>query len=159
MTTLRKGFRARRGRPRTKPPAIDKGTPELNAKRTAGCTDEVLDTLYKQHFISESELRLALNFRHLYILRFGHPTVQALDMQRIRHRSVTQAETSLWQQQKNEAYRTIADCLHKEKVLATLLRVAVFDDPSILRQSSAIRADFLRALRILATTHSDYIST
>ena len=142
----RKSFSTRRGRPRTRIAAPDKGTPELRVKRAAGITGEAIDLCHRRQLITDSEYWCALHFRWLYTLRFGSPGVQALDLCKTRGNHSPQEDTP-WRQARNQEYRQAARLLEAERVLAAVLRVAVFDDSGPVMSRSASAQETLHRLR------------
>lgn len=70
----------RRGRPRALRPTRDQGTPELIRKRTVGETVEALDLYLARGQISEGQHRAGLRLRWLFTLRYGAPSLRALDL-------------------------------------------------------------------------------
>lgn len=137
----RNRFSTRRGRPRTPRITQDTGTPELRQKHAAGATSETIDLCLRHHLITEAQHRAALHFRWLYTLRFGAPSVQALDLTSPRERAAPQEDTA-WLQARQQEYRHAAQALESRHLL-----VAVFDDPTPLRSGSHTAADCLHRLR------------
>lgn len=142
-------FSTRRGRPRaTARITPDKGTPELVRKREQSLTSETIDLCYQRGLISEQEHHAALHFRWLYTLRFGVPTVQALDIDKS-HRggAMPESEPACWRTARNQEYRQLAQLLEARHLLVAVLRVAVFDDPAPLRQDTPAGKDCLQRLQ------------
>lgn len=139
---MRKGFSRRRGRPCLPKPAIDTGTPELAGKRRLGHTAEVIDLLHGKGLITEAELWCALHFRWLYALRYGAPTLQALDLSHRAAYHPPQDREDGWYVRRALEYRQAAETLQQEGVLGTMLDMAVFGakdsgkppSPATLRQ-------------------------
>src|ERR1700752_1949678 len=78
------GFTSRRGRPRRKEAMKlreerDLGTLELQAKRLRGLTKEAIDICKEKSIIDEDQYAASLHFRWLYTLRFGVPTISAVN--------------------------------------------------------------------------------
>jgi hypothetical protein len=149
MSHIRKGFRTRRGRPASTRAIIDKGTPELVAKRDAGLTREVIDVLHKSGKLNDQELWCALHFRWLYHVRFGSPTVRTTDPARPQHYHPPSCEEPNWRVRYNAQYRQISVALDQRCLLAPLLNIAVFNDFSILSQTNKAWQLFYEALGYL----------
>lgn len=75
-------FSSRRGRPKAKctenTDNIDRGTYELQKKRTDNLTTELLDLLLVKSLISEEQHRAGIRFRWLYTIKFGVPKIAAV---------------------------------------------------------------------------------
>jgi len=69
----------RRGRPRSTRPNTDTGTPELVMKKLLGETTETLDLCLEKGLITKDQHWCGIHFRWLYTLRFGAPSVRAID--------------------------------------------------------------------------------
>lgn len=122
-------FSTRRGRPRMCKTGPDTGTPEFRAKYDAGLTQQAIDMCYARGYITESELHCAMHFRWLYSLRFGCPSLQALDIAKTRHGPLREEEAeSTWRAARQREYREAAQMLEAEGTLVAILRIAVFDD-------------------------------
>lgn len=131
MPTLRKGFRAQRGRPSTLRVAKDHGTPELAFKRAMGVTLEVVDACQQNGWLTDGQVRTALHFRWLYTLRFGAPTVQCTDMTGHARASPIDNDTQ-WRADRQREYRVSAGLLEARGLLDSVLRGVVFNDPTLL---------------------------
>lgn len=141
-------FTNRRGRPRSERPALDKGTPELQNKRKQNITVETIDTCLSKGLISESQHLAALRFRRLYSLRFGAPHIRALDLGRASYsRSYSMAESTIWRERHEAAYRQLAQHLETAGSLVAVLRVAVFNDSSVLRPQLPTTQETLTRLK------------
>ena len=77
--STRRRVASRRGRPPIHREKEDKGTHELQLKRAAGITQEPVDRWLKQGRLSADMHHCALHFRWLYTLRFGSPSIKALN--------------------------------------------------------------------------------
>lgn len=73
------GFSRRRGRPTIAREKIDKGTPELQAKRQKEYTTEAIDLCFRKGLIEDYQLDAAIRLRWLYTLNFGAATVSCYD--------------------------------------------------------------------------------
>lgn len=146
MGAIMARFSTRRGRPRTRNCAPDKGTPELRKKRAETLTSEAIDLCYRRGLITERAHRHALHFRWLYTIRFGAPAVQALDISQSQHGRHQTTEDSPWRIARQQEYRQAAMALEARNALVAVLRVAVFDDPTPLKASCAAE-DCLRRLQ------------
>lgn len=150
-------FTNRRGRPRSEKPALDKGTPELQHKRKQHLTAETLDSCLSAGLISCSQHQAGLRFRRMYSLRFGTPHIRALDLSRPSHsRNHATEESTSWREQNEAAYRSIAQQLESTGSLVAVLRVAVFNDRSILRPQLPTTQETLTRLRCGLDTINAY---
>lgn len=149
---MRRGFSRRRGRPCTPRPQTDTGTPELMAKRAGNLTAETIDRLYQQGLINDVQLWCALHLRWLYALRYGRPTVQAYDLTGHSHYQPPQQQDEDWRIRRMLEYRSAAESLQQEGLLAITLNVVVYDcalQPS-LNQPNKLHS-LTRGLDILTT--------
>lgn len=69
-----------RGRPSKVRQSKDLGTKELQEKRKNGQTQEPLDRYYAQGLIGEQQYWAGNHFRWLYTMRYGVPSVKAIDL-------------------------------------------------------------------------------
>lgn len=125
-TSIRKGFRTRRGRPRNTMTKPDAGTPELIQKRAFGMTSEILDHCLKQGIIHARQHRAALHYRWLYTLRHGRPTVQANGLEDASPSIGERCET--WKALREGEYRQAALLLSSIHALSAVRGVAVFNN-------------------------------
>jgi hypothetical protein len=78
-------FPRRRGRPKKHTITDhDKGTPELQAKRVHQLTIEPLDYCLHEQLINDEQHWCGIHLRWLYTLRYGAPSLQALNPAHIR---------------------------------------------------------------------------
>lgn len=106
------GFRSRRGRPRNAMPTTDRGTPELRARSIQGMTKEPLDLCLAQGVIDEDQHWAGIHLRWLYTLRFGTPTVRALDPLHLGGRDL-RPEHPEWKAGREEDYRLAMELLRE----------------------------------------------
>jgi hypothetical protein len=117
---------ARRGRPRIEREEYDYGTPELRARHMRGLTAEPIDRYLSQSIITQQQHWCALHFRWLYTLRFGVPTIQALDPNHVsgmRHKIMHWE----WQQEREQEWRSVQEQLANRKLYIILLNIVVFN--------------------------------
>lgn len=67
----------KRGRPKNSIYLINKGTPELQAKRRMNLTIESLDICLKKNIIDNDQHRSGIKLRWFYTVIFGAPTIQS----------------------------------------------------------------------------------
>lgn len=70
---------SRRGRPKNINKSIDFGTKELRKKRSKLETMEPIDVCLRKSLISISQHKSAIKLRWLYTLKFGAPSISAID--------------------------------------------------------------------------------
>jgi hypothetical protein len=71
----------KRGRPKNSTHLINKGTPELQAKRQMSLTMESLDICFKKNIIDIDQHRSGIKLRWFYTVIFGAPTIQSKSIQ------------------------------------------------------------------------------
>ena len=67
----------KRGRPKNITPVVNKGTPELQAKRQMNLTTEPLDMCLKKNIIDIDQHRSGIKLRWFYTVIFEAPTIQS----------------------------------------------------------------------------------
>ncbi|MFK7760708.1 MAG: hypothetical protein AB8B46_01090 [Candidatus Midichloriaceae bacterium] len=67
----------KRGRPKNSIYLINKGTPELQAKRRMNLTSESLDICLKKNIIDNDQHRSSIKLRWFYTVIFGAPIIQS----------------------------------------------------------------------------------
>jgi hypothetical protein len=67
----------KRGRPKNITPVVNKGTPELQAKRQINLTTEPLDMCLKKNIIDIDQHRSGVKLRWFYTIIFEAPTIQS----------------------------------------------------------------------------------
>lgn len=119
-----------RGRPKIIREEKDCGTPELQFKRAHGETIEALDLCLEKGLITEEQHWCGIHLRWLYTLRYGAPSVRAIDLN---HVSGMELETDDpdWRQMReaeyHDAFARITErgyghiltniCIHNERPL------------------------------------------
>lgn len=130
-TTLRP-LQRRRGRPRQHKPRSDLGTPELQMKRLMGHTAEPLDVCLQREWISAAQHRAGLHLRWLYTLRYGLPSVTALDPLAAGSRIPQASRDPEWLHARETEYRQAIDLLTDANLESLILRVVVFHESPML---------------------------
>lgn len=116
-------FSRKRGRPRSSlKDSNDRGTPEFLMKQAAGLTADILDILHRAGKIDEGELHEALKFRRLYFIRYGNPSLQAMNLAEDASSSGTARERDV----EEAEYRLIIATLREGELLKTLIDVVIF---------------------------------
>ena len=124
--STRRRVASRRGRPPIHREKEDRGTQELQLKRAAGITQEPVDQWLAQGRLSADMHHCALHFRWLYTLRFGSPSIKALNPGEYlgcEHRPCS----SSWDQAREEEYRLAAAALESAHCLESVLEMTVFN--------------------------------
>lgn len=132
MTDFKKRRFARRGRPRIARESTDSGTLELQRKRASGSTQEAIDHCLASGMITPEMHQSALHFRWLYTLRFGSPTVKALnpaEYHGVEHRPSSESRqcSGMWDQAREEEYRQAAEALGSSHCLHAVLQITVYN--------------------------------
>lgn len=117
-------FTTRRGRPRAQALPKDPGTPELRFKHALGLTREPLDVCLEKNLLTADQHRAGLHFRWLYTLRYGLPTVRALDLSTPPGGMPSGAD-ELWRQGREVEFREASRLLHESGTLRTVLAICV----------------------------------
>jgi hypothetical protein len=120
------GFSTKRGRPSLNRPRKDKGTVELQAKRSLNLTTEAIDLCLHKQLITSEQHRAALRLRWLYTLRFGLPTTQAYDHLFIKGHN-NYLDDSKWRQKRNQEYETAISLLKSIKACSIVTNLAIFN--------------------------------
>ena len=137
---IRKGFRNKRGRPKTMLPQKDVGTPELVEKRAAGITMEAIDLYLAKNWLSAKQHRAALHLRWLYTLRFGCPTLQACRLVEDYTSANSSRNEDGWDDDRANDYRQAISHLEELGCLDSVIRVAIFNDIPPIQPSSQGKA-------------------
>ncbi len=121
-------FSTKRGRPRKildcSQNNHDNGTPELQRKIIELQTKEPIDLLLEKRLISNDEHRAAMHFRWLYTLRYGIPSVRAIDTTRIYgiDRKLNDEE---WLTKREEEYKEATEILKKANSLSKVINIVI----------------------------------
>lgn len=125
-------FSRRRGRKRTTAPVTrtlpDTGTPELRARRRCGQTAEPLDLCHNRGLISDEEHWAGIHFRWLYTLRYGAPTVRAIDLSETGP-EIPQEENLAWRAEREQEYALAAAALQARRLLRPMLDLCIYSHP------------------------------
>lgn len=133
-------FTSRRGRPRAHRLPADPGTPELRLKHALGLTREPLDHCLEKRLITADQHRAGVHFRWLYTLRYGLPTVRALDLSALPGAPRATAEDDPWRQGREVEFREAARVLNNSGCLRAVLAVCVMQHaPACLAPVTALR--------------------
>lgn len=119
-------FTTKRGRPK-KIQTSDKdyGTPELREKNQSGITAEPLDLAYAKGIIDRDQHWCGIHFRWLYTIRYGLPTVRAVDVSEPQGISLTECDEE-WKESREIEYRSAADVLQKTHHLQSIMNFVIY---------------------------------
>lgn len=124
------GFNTKRGRPKTKEIAKqeekDLGTKELQEKRSRGMTREVIDIVLEKNLISGEQYSAAMHLRWLYTVRFGAPTVSAINLE-IDCRRESGRNDEVWQMEREKEYAMAIEKLRAGGSLKIVMNIVVFN--------------------------------
>jgi hypothetical protein len=156
---------SRRGRPKLNRPLQDLGTPESREKNAQGLTEEPIDMCLKNRYITESQHSAGIRFRWLYTVRFGLPTVQAVDTSSLKGRDLS-AKDDVWQEAREKEYKKAIECLKKRGCLPIVEQVCIYNiAPHFLRakkpalaldsaELKKLREGLLELTKLLSFRHS-----
>jgi hypothetical protein len=96
-------FRRTRGRPRKPALPKDTGTPELIHKRAYAVTQEALDLCLEKGHITPEQHGCGMHLRWLYTLRYGAPSVRAVDPLHFGGRDLDY-ENPQWRREREQEY-------------------------------------------------------
>lgn len=119
------GFARGRGRPRQKRPEIDKGTPELSARRREGLTQEPLDLCLERGLIDTELHAAAMYWRWLYCLKYGVPGPTQLQYQKEDAPSSPRREEA-WKAQKSYELQRLTNRISREPAYAMFVDACLF---------------------------------
>lgn len=134
-------FPRRRGRPRKALPQRDSGTEELQAKRAQKITTEALDLCLEKSLITPQQHWCGIHLRWLHTLRYGAPSVRALDPTHLGGRETAQTDTQ-WRANRENEYHEAVLLLRKHRLAEIVGSVCIYDQ----------RPDFLTTQK--TPTHS-----
>ncbi len=131
-------FRHRRGRPKQAKPRYDHGTPELQARRAQGLTDEPIDLCVKRDLISEEQYHAARRIAWLYRITHGKSWVTALH---IEPGGLPQGEyDALWQSEREAELQEALLMLEQAHIKQAVLDCCVFlQPPAFLNLDAPLR--------------------
>jgi len=124
-------FSSKRGRPKKNIEESakykDLGTPELRVRKAMSATDEPIDLCLAKGLISEKEHFCALHFRWLYTLRYGLPTVRAIDPSDVQGRDNKNNDEE-WRQIREAEFREACDALRSQGLLMPVMSIVVYSE-------------------------------
>lgn len=121
-------FSTQRGRPRSRPPETDYGTPELRLKHALGLTSEPIDLCLTQRLISEEQHWCGLHLRWLYTLRYGAPSITTRYMDSASTLLPPPEEMQEWRAMREQEYHESILLLRRQKRDGPVMRVCVFNE-------------------------------
>ena len=129
-------FSTKRGRPKQNTNHEDKGTIELQEKRSRDLTTEALELCLKRKLISEQEFEAGNRLRWLYTLRFGTPEVQAYDAEKV-GRSCSSDHNDDWLKERHDEYDRILTSLEQIGAKKLVINICIFRQrPDFLSRST-----------------------
>jgi hypothetical protein len=146
-------FPRKRGRPRKILQGRDNGTPELNAKKISGETTEAIDLCLSRDLITTEQHWCAIHLRWLYTLRYGAPTVRALDPT---HLGGIEAKVNdpEWAALREKEFSDAITLLNGYGYARLLMQVCIYNEcpsflkkPTLSAEKSALANSFLHNLR------------
>lgn len=148
-------FSTRRGRPKTVPkPQIDHGTPELAFKRAHGDTTEAIDLCLQRRIITPAHHRSALHLRWLYTIRFGAPSISALDISRSTGAAIITEDDPTWRQAREQNYNEAVTLLKKHDAYDVVMQCCIYNERPIFLRHSATTQSFNNAELRLTIQHT-----
>lgn len=134
-------FRTTRGRPKSaRPHGPDLGTPELIFKRAHDITAESIDLCHQRGIISDDMHWCGLHLRWLYTIRYGAPSVSALDLSRIDGLEHA-VDDPLWRSSREQEWAEAAALLKSKQLYLPVASVCIFNlTPRFLNKSVYTRA-------------------
>lgn len=127
------GFSRRRGRPPLARPKKDMGTPELQAWRKEGLTQEPIDVYLQRGWIEEAQHHAARRFAWLYRLRHGKTWVSALNIADDVGAPMKEEDVR-WDEKREKEYHRMVEELRKERALELVVKVTAFGEPILWQQ-------------------------
>ena len=127
-------FSTRRGRP-AKPKLVhDHGTPELQAKHTAGITGEAIDLCLERRIITREQHWAGLHYRWLYTVRYGAPSLSSHWWRLSGESKGPRTEHTSWRAAREHEYAEARTLLMQQKTYESVMQIAVYNDiPCFLR--------------------------
>ncbi|MCE2926442.1 MAG: hypothetical protein LW823_02180 [Rickettsiales bacterium] len=119
-------FSTKRGRPKTVRPTIDRGTPELIKKRMHHETIEAIDLCLDRMIISPAEHWCGIHLRWLHTLRFGAPSIQAINLDGI-HDGSGKQDDCLWNEEREAEYKNAITTLHQKRLSFPLIDICIYN--------------------------------
>ncbi len=130
-------FPRRRGRPKKNAPIEnDKGTPELQAKRVHHLTVEPLDECLQKQLITDEQHWCGIHLRWLYTLRYGAPSVQALNPAHIRG-GANNSDDPDWRAAREQEYNHAINLLGEKGYAQMIVNLCVHHErPDFLKKEN-----------------------
>lgn len=138
---------AKRGRPKTKQPGPDLGTPELQRYRQLHLFSDPLDLALERQLIEEYHHYAGLTYRWLYTLQYGSPHVAAYDLLRTKGKSQSKYNNEFWLLEKEQMYLLVRNALKARNLHQLILDVCVFSIPQKFLLSPGEECDILMKLQ------------
>lgn len=134
-------FSTRRGRP-AKPKIVhDCGTPELQAKKALGLTQESIDLCLERNLITRDQHWAGLHLRWLYTVRYGAPTISSHWWRLSGESHTPRHEHTQWRAEKEAEYNEARSLLMAHKYYEPTMQIAVYNDmPAFLNPTLLQRA-------------------
>jgi hypothetical protein len=133
-------FPRRRGRPRTLRVEKDKGTPELIRKKQVGETSEILDLCLERRLITPEQHWCGIHLRWLYTLRYGIPTIRAIDPTHLGGIDI-KSNDQQWRIQREKEYSDAIMQLNKSGYTSLVMSICIYNErPSPMTPSKLNRA-------------------
>lgn len=127
-------FTTKRGRPSTRHDTSDLGTPELIKKRLYDVTTEAIDMCLNKGLINAEQHWSGIHLRWLYTLRYGVPSVKALDTTHMGGREIV-CDNPEWRMEREKEYHEALDAMKSQHIVQAVLALCVFNQrPLFLRQ-------------------------
>ncbi len=120
------GFSRKRGRPALQKIQDDKGTNELQRKKSLGITTEPLDLCLKKGLICDEEHNAGIRLRWLYTLRFGAPDINAYSFEH-RGKSCVQSDNDEWMHSRQLEYNNALTTLDRIGAKTIVMNICVFN--------------------------------
>ena len=117
----------RRGRPKSPPQGIDRGTPELIRKRKLGETSESLDICLERGLISAQQHWCGIHLRWLYTMRHGAPGLRALNPAHLGG-GLPRADSANWREEREQEYRDAVQALSVSGNVALVVNLCVYNE-------------------------------
>jgi hypothetical protein len=128
-------FNNKRGRPCSKHvERSDLGTPELIKKRLHDVTTEALDICLRKNLISPEQHWCGIHLRWLYTLRYGVPSVKALDPTHLGGRELN-SDNPEWRKEREIEYQEALHAMGKSSTVNSILELCVFNQRPIFLRS------------------------
>lgn len=133
-------FSTQRGRPKSRAPETDPGTPELRLKHALGATAEPIDLCLSKSLITVGQHRAALHLRWLYTIRYGAPVITTRYGDR-ELMGTTPEDDPLWRSSREAEYHAATALLKQHRRYETVMRIAIYNEqpaflnPALLSKS------------------------